>query len=64
MAKKKARGKPMVESEARTPVRLDLTESMKLELRIAAARRGMPMAALVRSMVEEFLDAERKSGSK
>jgi plasmid stability protein len=40
-------------------VRLELPESEHIALRVAAAKRGQSMAALVREMVQAFLARER-----
>jgi len=56
MARKKE-DKPMpatAESETKA-VRLELRLDLHRKLRVEAARRDVPMAELVRSLVEEFL---------
>jgi hypothetical protein len=42
------------------PVRLDLSEPLHRELRIEAAKQGVPMAAVVRDLVVKFLEGRRK----
>jgi hypothetical protein len=58
--KKTEKGKPMdaqgVELRA---VRLELDASTHRVLRIEAAKRDMSMAALVRSLVEEFVTKQK-----
>ena len=60
--KKTEKGKPMnaqgVELKA---VRLDLDATTHRILRVEAAKRDMSMAALVRSLVEEFAEKHKAS---
>jgi predicted DNA-binding protein len=59
MARKKEEAKPVQAAEPETKsVRLDLDIEAHQRLRIAAAKRGKPMAVVVRELVEEFLEKE------